>query len=81
MSRSEWGACIATGSTPLLISFLVKLTPAAWVDKFSNKSLIDEDRNAENNPVYKIYSRATEKDGDKDKDKDEEKIKLDEDDY
>jgi len=27
LTKSEWGACIVAGSSPLLISFILKLTP------------------------------------------------------
>jgi hypothetical protein len=27
LSRSEWGGCIVIGATPLIISFILKLTP------------------------------------------------------
>lgn len=31
LSRGEWGACIMIGSTTLIASALIKLTPERWV--------------------------------------------------
>lgn len=44
LTRSEWGACIAVGATPLLVGFLLKLTPEAWVARVPTGALVDEDR-------------------------------------
>jgi Ca2+-transporting ATPase len=33
MTKGEWGACIAAGSTNLLIAAILKLTPESWVTK------------------------------------------------
>jgi len=48
LTRSEWGACIAVGATPLLISALLKLTPEAWVARVPTGALVDEDRAVSN---------------------------------
>jgi hypothetical protein len=48
LSKGEWGACIAAGSTPLIISFILKLTPQAWVDLVPTDRLVDEDHKADN---------------------------------
>lgn len=44
LTRSEWGACIAVGATPLLVSALLKLTPEAWVARIPTNAMVDEDR-------------------------------------
>lgn len=45
LSRSEWGACVAVGATPLLISAALKITPVAWVeDTWLANLLPDEDQ-------------------------------------
>jgi P-type Ca2+ transporter type 2B len=36
MSKGEWGACIAVGSTNLLIGAILKLTPESWVNKINS---------------------------------------------
>lgn len=46
LGRSEWGACVAVGATPLLVAALLKLTPESWVAKTKATSLIDEDKAA-----------------------------------
>jgi magnesium-transporting ATPase (P-type) len=43
LSRTEWGTCICIGSTVLVASALIKLTPESWVEKFGAKHLINED--------------------------------------
>lgn len=50
MNKGEWGACIALGSTNLLIGALLKLTPEAWVERVnkSTQGMIDEDRHVDN---------------------------------
>ena len=48
LSRSEWGACAAVGATPLLIGFILKLTPLAWIrDGPLSRLLPDEDQAAD----------------------------------
>jgi magnesium-transporting ATPase (P-type) len=46
LSRSEWGACIAVGATPLLVSAALKITPVAWVAGLGGL-LPDEDKGTE----------------------------------
>lgn len=58
MSKSEWGACIVVGSTPLLISFILKWTPVSWVEKIPSGKLINEDAKTENK-VLNAYKNAT----------------------
>ena len=48
MSKGEWGACIAVGSTNLLIGAILKLTPESWVSKINTQNLIDEDKGVDN---------------------------------
>jgi len=43
LSRGEWGACIAVGATPLLISMMLKLTPTSWLNRFFAWNPINED--------------------------------------
>jgi len=43
LGRSEWGACVAVGATPLLVALLLKLTPLSWVGRLGGV-LPDEDR-------------------------------------
>lgn len=48
LSRSEWGACVAVGATPLLISAALKITPVAWVeDTWVARLLPDEDQSTD----------------------------------
>lgn len=42
LTKGEWGACLVVGSTPLLISVLLKLTPGAWVDRIPTDNLANE---------------------------------------
>lgn len=42
MTRSQWGACIAVGSSPLVMSMILKLTPDTWVKKLGTV-LLNED--------------------------------------
>jgi len=35
MNKGEWGACIALGSTNLLVGALLKLTPESWVERMN----------------------------------------------
>ena len=48
LSKGEWGACIAVGSTNLLVGAILKLTPESWVTKINSKSMIDEDKKVDN---------------------------------
>lgn len=43
MEKGEWGACIVVGSTPLLISFILKWTPVKWVERIPSSRLYNED--------------------------------------
>jgi len=43
MTKGEWGACIAVGSTNLLIGAILKLTPESWVSKINTQAVINED--------------------------------------
>jgi len=47
MNRSQWGACIAVGSSPLIISAILKLTPDIWVKKLGTV-LLNEDEEVNN---------------------------------
>jgi hypothetical protein len=42
LDKGEWGACLVVGSTPLLISVLLKLTPGSWVDRIPTDNLANE---------------------------------------
>ena len=44
LNKSEWGACIATGSTTLLVATFLKLTPKALLKKIPFTKFIDEDK-------------------------------------
>jgi hypothetical protein len=48
MDKSGWGACIAVGTTNLLVSALLKLTPESWVSKINTSAMIDEDKEIDN---------------------------------
>lgn len=56
MNRGEWGACIAVGSTNLLIGAILKLTPESWVNKINTVNVIDEDR-AIDNKVLQAWNK------------------------
>ena len=43
MEKSEWGACIIVGSTTLLISFLLKLTPEGLLKRMPVPKFFNED--------------------------------------
>ena len=58
MKKGQWGACIMVGASPLLISFLLKLTPVAWVDKIPSSKLVNEDAKVDNR-VLNVYKKAT----------------------
>lgn len=62
LTRSEWGACIAAGSTVFVASALLKLTPEAWVEKVPTGALVDEDKQT-SNKVLDLYKRATDTPG------------------
>jgi len=54
LSKSEWGGCIVLGSTPLLVSFLLKLTPDTLLDRFAKARLFDENMATTNALVSKF---------------------------
>lgn len=47
LNKSEWGACIVTGTTVLPIAFLLKRTPKALLNKIPMSTFIDEDKEIE----------------------------------
>lgn len=54
LNRSEWGACIVTGSTVLLIALLMKMTGKAILNKIPFTKFIDEDKEANDGMVNAI---------------------------
>ena len=56
LNRSEWGACITVGATPLLISAILKLTPESWVERINTDKFVNEKEKAED-PIEKIKNR------------------------
>jgi len=60
LSRGEWGACIAAGSTPLIVSFMLKLTPQAWVDSVPIHKFVSEDKESDS-AVLKGWNKVQEK--------------------
>ena len=58
MTKGEWGACIAVGSTNLLIGAILKLTPESWVTKINTVNVIDEDRKIDNKALQ-MYKKGT----------------------
>lgn len=58
MTKGEWGACIMVGSTPLLIAFILKWTPVAWVEKIPSSRLINEDYKLDNK-VLSAFKKVT----------------------
>jgi hypothetical protein len=61
LSKSEWGAHIVIGSTVLLASLMLKLTPEKWVNKIPT-SMINEDAECDNKMLgkYKAVAAAAE---------------------
>lgn len=53
LSKSEWGTQIAVGSSVLLASLLLKLTPEKWVNKIPT-GMINEDAECDNKMLGKI---------------------------
>lgn len=43
LNRSQWGACIAVGSSPLVMAAILKLTPDAWMRKLSPVMLNEDE--------------------------------------
>lgn len=62
MTRGEWGACIAVGSTVFIAAALLKLTPEAWVEKVPTGALVDEDKHMKNK-VLDAYNQVTQAPG------------------
>lgn len=59
MEKGEWGACIAIGSTTLLIAAILKRTPDSWVSKLRADSLVNEDAACES----AVLDKWNQKDG------------------
>ena len=57
MDHEEWGACLMLGSTPLLISALLKCTPKAWVDKFKVK-MLDETKAVDDSKLLQTFNKV-----------------------
>lgn len=65
MSRQEWGACIATGSSVLIVSVLIKLIVKFFknqVDKVSSglPSMINEDKAPEKSVLMDQFNKMNE---------------------
>jgi len=58
ISRTEWGTCMAIGTTPLLIAPLLKLTPEKWLQKMKLDKMVDENRNVDDNKLLKAYNKT-----------------------
>jgi hypothetical protein len=43
LTKSEWGGCIVIGASPLIISFILKLTPTSWVELVPTSKYVNED--------------------------------------
>lgn len=56
LTKTEWGACLMLGSTSLLISALLKCTPAAWAERF--KLPVDERRVVADNMLVKLSEKV-----------------------
>lgn len=54
LSRGEWGACICIGSTVLLASAILKMTPESWLKKLDTDKLVDEEKSADNTLIDKL---------------------------
>jgi len=46
------------GFTPLIISFLIKLTPERWAEKLNIGKVIDEDKNVDNNKLLAGFNKV-----------------------
>lgn len=59
LQRSEWGSCIAVGSTTLVISAIIKLIPDHWLQKLPmiNKGN-EDDSSMENNAILGKFNDA-----------------------
>jgi hypothetical protein len=56
LNRSEWGACITVGASPLLVSAILKLTPEHWVERIKTDRFVDENCMADD-PLEKMKRR------------------------
>ena len=57
LTKSEWGACIVAGASPLLISIILKLTPQSWVDMVPTSKFINEDQSPKDNKVLNAWNK------------------------
>jgi len=58
LNSTEMAACIVWGSTVLLVSVLLKLTPEAWAEKIPVR--VDENKAMDpNDPLMKAYNKST----------------------
>ena len=57
LTKSEWGACIAAGSSPLLISLILKITPARWIEMVPTSKFINEDNSPKDNKVLNAWNK------------------------
>jgi magnesium-transporting ATPase (P-type) len=64
LGRSEWGACVAVGATPLLISAALKITPVAWVVDSKYAGLLpDEDQGTDSKLLNTWQGKKDDKEG------------------
>lgn len=54
MNRSEWGACIVTGTTVIPIAAMLKMTGPGLLKKIPFTKFIDEDKEVEDGVVDNI---------------------------
>lgn len=47
------------GSTPLLISVLLKLSPESWLEKVKVDKFIDENKDMSNNKILDKYDKGS----------------------
>jgi len=59
LTTSEWGGCIVIGSTPLLISALLKLSPESWLAKVKLDKFIDESKDMSSNAILDKYEKGS----------------------
>ena len=57
LTKSEWGACIVAGSSPLLISLILKVTPARWVELVPTSKFVNEDHSPKDNKVLSAWNK------------------------
>ena len=58
MTKSEWGSCIVIGSTSLLISAILKLTPDSWIGKIPADRFVNEDTGVGSNKLLSTWDQA-----------------------